>query len=270
MGMRWSMHCPYCKAEFANGWGYGDTFPVIWVPFIRCYVCGKLFSTHSHEFLTIPPGKRLKYKNNQKICKLIEQSLDRTNNQEYVKILMNKGLKIYPINNDDQNKFTGVDFNKYEDALPSKEATQLLYDTRILIKNDELDKRTGTYKKEILEERQKNYNINRKAQAWGGIIGLIVGIISCSTLSMKGSGNLWPLGIVIGFFTSFVTFMGIYFLDSIKNRNSKQTNDKEVTQQTNYSSKEKNMLYLKKLFKEGIITEKEYKEKINKIIDDID
>lgn len=64
---RWWVTCPYCKVTIAEGAGSGDSFPKIWLPFIRCHSCGGLIDTGSREFLTIPVEERLRLKNTGKI-----------------------------------------------------------------------------------------------------------------------------------------------------------------------------------------------------------
>ena len=144
------IRCPYCGKEFVDV-NYKFNFPVFFVPLVRCDICGNLVSTQHSEFLMVTPNDRQKYyKSTLENCKAIAESLDRTNNKEYLAFLKSKGYEIYPVTEEDKARFKNVDFDKYDNALPSEKATQMLYNIGVLIEEEKRDSLTGGYKKALV------------------------------------------------------------------------------------------------------------------------
>lgn len=232
MGSSWKLKCPYCNAVIARGRGYGYPVPCVWVPCIRCEICGGLMKTGANEYLTMPVEKRIRLKRNQRNNEYIEQSLDRTNNKEYVAFLQKNGFIIYPITNADKDKFESVRFDMYINRRPSAIATQSLYDVGILIKEEMLDKETGGIKKEILDENQRIYNLNQKISRWSIGIGLVVGL---ALLFLFGSINpnsrlLFLISIAMGFGSAFATSFGMeyYYKNKEKQAEMEQKKTRQV------------------------------------------
>lgn len=205
----WWLNCPYCNTRIAEGVGEGK-FPKVFVPFIRCKICGELISTNSKEYINFSVEERLKICATSTNCEYIEQSLDRTNNIKYINFLKFKHFDFYPINEQDYKRFKKVDFKKYEKALPSKIATKSLYNVGILIREEDLDKETGGFKKEKLLENQRNYEINKKANKAGILSGFIIGILFAIIFGHtdpKGYSSLWGIlfGVVSYLIVAFLT-----------------------------------------------------------------
>ena len=272
MGRHWSLKCPNCNSEIVSGWGYGDSVPKIFVPFIRCKYCGKLFKLGGREYITIPVDERIKFSATVKNCEYIEKSLDRTNSREYLTFLQNNGYEIYPITDKDKYCFAKVDFLKYHKAFPSSDAIQSLHNVGILIEEDKLDKESGGFKKEILENNQASYKTNKKANGWGSLVGIIVGIIFCTIFGeISPNSYLFLLGIVFGFLAYFVTFMTISHFNTSRKKSDIRCveNNKELAtdKRDDFNSKQQSISCLKKLYNDGVISEEEYKEKIIKIVE---
>lgn len=253
MGRYWKVNCPYCNAEIAQGHGYGDKVPDVWVPFIRCEICGGLIKTGSSEYLTIPVEKRIWLKRTTKNCEYIEQSLDRTNNEEYVAFLQKNGFIIYPITNIDKDSFEDVRFDLYINNQPSTSATQSLYNVGILIEEEKLDKETGGIKKEILEKNQQAYDLNQKISRWSVGIGFAVGIVFTVLFgSINPNSYLFLIGIIMGIGSAVAVCFGM------------ENYYKNKDQQPNNSAAQKN----KEPYDNGIVNKEKYQEKERKIIDD--
>lgn len=262
----WRASCPYCKAVISEGDGYGDEIPDIWIPYIRCQICGNLISTNACEFINTPYKERYKIKATLKNCEFIAESLDRTNNKQYLKFLEDHGFNVYPITENDKDLFKNVDFNKYEGALPSKNATESLYNIGILIHEQNIDKTTGSFKKEVLSKNRQSYNTQRKASAWGSLCGLIIGLFSCIALgSANPDGYLFLLGILFGFISKFVISYCIIKYDEYKEKTKdKEKNHKkrsQITKQNTTNIKNEDLASLKQLYDDGIISKEEYKAK---------
>lgn len=264
MGRYWRVNCPYCNAEITRGSGYGDTVPDIWVPFIRCEVCGGLMKTGGNEYLTMPVEERIRLKRNQKNIEYIEQSLDRTNNKEYVAFLQKNGFIIYPITTADKDRFDSVRFDMYINRQPSAIATQSLYNVGILIEEESLDKETGGIKKEILDENQRIYKLNQKILRWSVGIGFAVGIVFTALFgSINPNSYLFLIGIAMGIGSAIAIGFGMEYYY----KNKEQQANKPTTQKTKNPNIERNIAYLKKLYDDGVITKEEYQEKAHHLID---
>lgn len=224
----WWLNCPYCGARILDGVGGGDNFPEIWVPFFRCPVCCKLISTGSKEFVNIPPHERSKIYSNLTNAKYIAQSLDRTNNKKYEEFLNSRGFEFYPLTDEDYKNFKNVDWEKYCNSSASDEATQSLYNVGILIKEEDLDKKTGEIKREKIIENKRNYEINKKSIKAGAIAGWIIGILFCFIFGeISPNSYLFLLGILFGFIAYFaVSFVAnnLYHKNIDRNNSNEQTN----------------------------------------------
>lgn len=171
---RWSVSCPYCKATIANGTGYGDSLPKIWLPFIRCRLCGNLVDTGSKEFLTMPLQERLKFRNTKKNADYILHSVSRTNNKKYQELLKSRGFNIYPLTKQDREKFNEVFWGEIQQGKCYAEDQDALYNSEILIKDEILDEKTGGIKQEELKKRSDEYNKNLKSQKKFGILFAVI------------------------------------------------------------------------------------------------
>ena len=228
--------CPYCGRDFIDVNCKVD-FPVFYISFIRCDICANWVGTGYSEFLTVLPEDRLTYyKPNLANCKAIEESLDRTNNKEYVEFLKAKGYNIYPVTEEDKVKFKNVDFDKYENALPSEKATKMLYDAGVLIEEEKRDELTGGYKIEVLQENQKQYVNENKAGNWSIAITIISIIILICILGSK----LDVVGVILGLFGGFVIGGVSYYL--IKLSYDSQTKDKSISQEKYYNQSANNKI----------------------------
>lgn len=237
MGRYWKINCPHCNAEIASGSGYGDAFPQIYVPFLRCMICGQLYLTKKKEYLTMSVEERTKLRPSETNCKLINESLDRTCNMQYVSILQQNGFEIYPITEQDGSRFTKVNFDQYKDGNSSENATQSLYNAGILIKAEERDDETGGVKKEILEENRKQYQRQRKIKKYSSIVGLIVGILFASFFGdMSPHGYLCLLGVPFGFGGAIITIICFTKYYDIKDKSNQSKNDGNALQTTEVQS----------------------------------
>lgn len=279
----WYLNCPYCGADIAKG--VGDVkFPEIWMPSLRCFICGRLFFTGSKEYINISSEERLKIHSTLINCKFIAQSLDRTNNEDYKNFLKSQGYQFYSLTDDDYNKFRNVDWEKYKNSKASNEATQSLYDVGILIKEEDFDKNSGGIKKEKLIENQRNYEINKKSIGLGSLAGLMVGFFCCFMFDkISPNSYLGVLGILFGFAAFFgTTVLTIHLYSkniekkSIKELNAKNADKTKDTVNENITNLEnnapdlinnQNLIDLKKLYKNGVLTEEEYKKKVYDIIE---
>ena len=222
--------------------GYGDNIPDIWVPFIRCSVCGGLIKTGGNEYLTLTVNERTKLRASSQNNNLIEQSLDRTNNKEYITFLQNNDYSIYPITGADKERFKGVRFDMYKNQLPSVSATQSLRNVGILIDEKQLDEKTGAFKQDVLDKNMKEYKLNRKILRWGLIIGAVVGIILGWSFSYINQ-YLAILGLAIGVGCMVAVCYGIDYYykhkeESLNSRNPAQTNNINNTQQAKKSEQD--------------------------------
>lgn len=205
MGRYWKISCPYCKAEIAQGQGYGDTIPKVWLPFIRCMICGNLIQTGGKEFLTMPIEKRAQLSKSKKNSEFIEKSLDRTNNEDYLAFLYKEGYVLYPVTDADRERFINVRFDRYLNCQPSAAATQVLYNVGILLEDDMMDKETGEIKKEILDKNEQNYRMSQNQLALSVVIGFAVGLFFTIFFSSINPNSIFLifLGIVMGVGAAF-------------------------------------------------------------------
>lgn len=236
MGRHWLLSCPHCNAAIAHGVGYGDNIPDIWVPLIRCKVCGGLIKTGGSEYLTLTVNERTKLRANSQNNEFIEKSLDRTNNKEYLTFLKNNGYAIYPITDADKERFKDVRFDMYKNQLPSVFATQSLRNVGILIDEKQLDEKTGAFKQDVLDKNMKEYKLNRKILRWGLIIGAVVGIILGWAFSYINQ-YLAILGLAIGVGCMVAVCYGMDYYykhkeESSKSSNHTQANNINNTQET--------------------------------------
>lgn len=236
MGRYWRVNCPYCGAEVTHGSGYGDRVPDFWIPFMRCEICGQLMKTGANEYITMPVEQRTQFRNHSNNCGYIAQSLDRTNNKDYIAFLQKNGFNIYPITNADRERFPNVPFERYINMLPSHTATQSLYDVGILIEESHLDKETGGIKQEILNRNQKEYNISNKILKTGAIVGVVIGVIFTALFgSLNPDSYLFLIGIAMGIGSAIavILFMEYYY----KNRDGnigKSCDHKKKHNETDY------------------------------------
>lgn len=287
------IRCPHCGKEFIDVYCKFE-FPLFYVPFVRCNICGNLVGTGHSEFLMVSPNDRQTYcKPTLENCKAIAESLDRMNNKEYVAFLKSKGYEIYPVTEEDKVKFKNVNFDKYENALPSEKATKMLYDAGVLIEEEKRDELTGGYKKEILKENQQQYLAENKAGNWSIAITIISMII---LMPILGS-TLDVAGILLGLFGGFAIGGVAYYLikrsydsrirdNSISQEkyNNQDANNEIIEQQTDDDSEDDDISYeeldamkdkfvntsksvLDKLYNAGAISDDEYTEMANKIKD---
>ncbi len=242
MGRHWMLSCPYCNATIAQGMGYGDKIPNIWVPFVRCHVCGRLIRTDSNEYLTLTVNERTKLRANRQNNEFIEKSLDRTNNKEYLTFLQNNGYSIYSITGADKEKFKDVRFDTYKNQLPSVSATQSLLNLGILIDKKLLDEKTGAFKHDILDKNLKEDKLNKKILRWGLIIGAVVGLILGLLFSYINQ-YLYILGLAIGIGCVFLVCYGMEYYykrkeHSSNSSNHAQTNNNHNTKETKKSEQD--------------------------------
>ena len=206
----WSIHCPHCKAIISQGTGYGEKLPEIWVPFLRCEICGKLASTGSFEYLTMPVETRTRLRRNSVNIGYIKESLDRTCNSAYVSFLHKHGFTLYPISNADREYFTEIQFNRYVYGSPSYAATELLHNTGILIEADRLDPHTGGFRQDILNKNKKEYKTDRKIwriSVGVGVAVLIIFFLAFGTIDPESS--LCFLSIPIGLGVMIALLLGL-------------------------------------------------------------
>lgn len=197
------MTCPYCKVTIAEGTGSGDSFPKIWLPFIRCHSCGGLIDTGSREFLTIPVEERLRLKNTGKNAEYIEHSVSRTNNKKYQDLLKGCGYSIYPLTEQDYEKFDKVYWDMVRQGKCYSEDENALYNSEILIKEEILDENTGGIKQEELQRRSEEYNKNLKSQKKYGALFFVIMFISLM-ISVGITEGESPIGIILGLIIGLV------------------------------------------------------------------
>lgn len=224
MGWHWLIRCPYCNCKVAGGRGKGD-FPDIWVPFIRCNVCGNLIRTNCREYLTLTVDERTRLRNNRYNSELIEKSLDRTNNQDYLSILQQKGYKIYPVTDQDKNRFCDVQFHKFDNGRSSLNATETLENVGVLIDGSLLDNKTGAFKEEIYDKNKSTYNKSKKILRWSVGTGCAVGFILAWLFSYINQ-YLAILGIAIGIGCIFAVYYGMdYYYRHKEDSNDNHANN---------------------------------------------
>lgn len=206
MGRYWQLNCPYCKAELANGRGYGDKLPEIWLPFIRCPVCGKFISTESEEYLSFLPEERIKFRDSRKNLEAIANSIARTKNPKYVEFLEKHGINIYQLEDSDN-----VIIKKIQEAgipISSEQGTQSLYNFGILLTEDQIDPATGDLKEDIIKKNMDTYRQSKKIlrlSLLGGIpIGFLITFLSAILLPDLGA---FPL--LLGLLATFGSAFGI-------------------------------------------------------------
>ena len=186
MSTRWLVNCPYCNAEVARGYGHLKVSKV-WVPFIRCQICGRLMNTGSKEYLNMTVDERLKLKNNAQTIDDIKSSLERTNHGEYRAILTKYGHKFYPITDEDEQRFAGI--KQFSECKPTFQTTESLYDLGILIKEEVKDEKTGGIKQEVLDDRQKQYKQTRKIILLSLLTGFLVAGIFAAIIGGANSAT---------------------------------------------------------------------------------
>ena len=238
MATHWHITCPYCGAKIAQGTGSGKIISDIWLPFIRCEICGKLIATGESEYLTIPVAERVQMKMTLDDIEYIKQSLDRTNNKEYISFLQKNGFIIYPVTNEDKSRFKDVPFEMYINCQPSIAANQSLYSAGVLIDEEKLDKETGGFKQEIAERNAREYNLNLKIMKWTSGIGLVAGFLLASAFYDIVPGSyLWLLGFVLGFGGSLAAGWGLSIY--LNNKERKQEKSDKSKTQSNDKSEDK-------------------------------
>lgn len=206
----WIVRCPHCKSIISQGTGYGDKLPKIWVPFLRCEVCGKLASTGSFEYLTMPVEARTRLKRNRMNIGYIKESLDRTCNSTYVSLLQEQGFTLYPISNADREYFTEVQFDRFVYGTSSYVANELLRNTGILIEEDSLDPNTGGFRQDILNKNKKEYKTDKKIWRISMGVGIAVLIILFFAFgSIDPDSSLCFLSIPIGLGVMFALLLGL-------------------------------------------------------------
>ena len=202
--------CPYCASELERGVGRSLRFPAVHIPFFRCGICGKLIKTGAQEYLTMPVEERIKLRYGPISRELIEESLDRTNNQEYLFFLNRIGFEIYPAVDKDSARFRDVDFEKYTDAHSSDQANQILDAIGVLLGEDKIDIETGGFKEEIFKENKREYNIKQNITFRSSLIGLIVGIPLVFLFgAIDPNSYLFLIGIGIGLLAGLLTEWGM-------------------------------------------------------------
>lgn len=273
MGRYWYLKCPHCEAVLDQGWGNGDKFPVIGVPFFRCPVCGELIKTGSNEYMTLPVERRTTIRSLSSLKQPIKQSLYRTNSSEYIEFLNKHGFTIFSISDEDKIKYSYIDFENIINKKPSQEAIEQLIDVGILIDKDLIDPKTGGYRKDVLAENQKAYNHNRKIRRIAGIC-----IIPLALGFTLGFSAITPALGILGLFLGLALPAAIAFLiDYLKNK-KKQPDDTPIQPEKHKvnalpndepnDNTLRNIEYLKKLYDDGVISKEEYFEKVHKIIGD--
>ena len=218
------MSCPNCNAEIASGTGNGDNMPRIFLPLFRCKMCGTLVLTGKNEYLTMPVEERINLRNTEDNYILIRKSLDRTCNKEYIEVLEDNGFEIFPLEERDFKKFPGINFALFQNRDSSSTlTTQELYNSGILIKEENKDTATGGVKKAVLEENQRQYNTNLRINKWSVLVGLGVGILFAIIFgSIDPTSALCLIGVVPGIASAFLTQ---YLL---KKHYQKQDNDNDT------------------------------------------
>lgn len=217
---KWWVSCPYCKTTIAEGTGYGDKFPEIWLPFIRCHLCGSLICTGSREFLTIPIEERLKYRNTEKNAEYIERSVSRTNNKKYQDLLKSRGYSIYPLTEQDREKFDKVYWDEVRQGKCYSEDENALYNSEILIKNEIFDEKTGGIKQEELQRRADENRKNVKNQKRFGALFAVIMFLSLM-ISVGITEGESPFGIFLGLVIGFVITLVIAHICDRNNENKK-------------------------------------------------
>lgn len=216
MGRYWQLNCPYCKAELTGSFyaellenetellenkiDYGDKLPEIWLPFIRCPLCGKLIPTGSKEYLSILPKERERERErffSFNSPKTIANSITRTRNPNYIKILEKQGIDIYPLENSDNAILENL-YKKYGFSTFSSRDIQSLYDFGILLQEDQINPLTGELKENVMKKNIDVYRQNKKILKNRKILKLSfsVGIPICIIITFL-FGRLLPyLGIL--------------------------------------------------------------------------
>lgn len=226
---RWSINCPYCNAPYASGNGYlVDDRSKIGIPYFRCRYCNGLIITYQREYLTLPVENRTKIEaSNEEI----EASIDRTNNSEYINFLKSREYTIYPLTEKDFSAHPQIDFENLKNKPTSKKSTDILFNSGILIKEEERNPETGGYKEECLLKNQSTYNENLKINKISCIVGLILAFFSSIfILYITGDGDsLLPLvlGVIIGILGGFLTHECIKKKYESNQSNKDDTNKKD-------------------------------------------
>lgn len=174
------MRCPYCAIPISDDIECQHSkFPRIWIPFYRCRACGELMYTGSLEYLMMPVEERIRIKPTDKNCENIVQSLKRTTESEYIKFLKQHGYTIYPLTDRDKEHFRDkIHFPSEIPQQASEHDRNLLYEYGVLIRTEDIDLNTGTYKEEILKEnQQKTLTFRQKIWAVLAVAGLLIGFI---------------------------------------------------------------------------------------------
>lgn len=220
--------CPYCKTTIIQGTGSSDSLPKIWLPFIRCHLCGSLVGTGSREFLTIPIEERLRLKNSGKNAEYIEHSVSRTNNKKYQDLLKSHGYSIYPLTEQDYEKFDKVYWDEIRQGKCYSEDENAMYNSEILLKDEILDEKTGEIKQEELKKRSEEYKKNLKSQKKFGALFFVI-----MFLSLMISGGITEgeslLGIFLGLVIGFIIMGIIAFVSDYIGKNKKNnTKDSKI------------------------------------------
>lgn len=239
MSAHWLVNCPYCNAELARGYGHLKVSEV-WVPFIRCQICGHLMNTGSKEYLNMTVDERLQLKNNAQTIEEISSSLQRTNQEEYRALLTKYGRIFYPLTDEDEQHFAGI--KQFSECKPTVQTTESLYDLGILIKKEVKDERTGGIKQEVLEARQKQYKQTRKIILFSIFSTFVV---FCIFGAMIGGAN--PDLAFLAFFPALATFvavalgLGKYYesknkVETAQKEAERQRKEKEIKQKAEQDS----------------------------------
>lgn len=222
---KWWVSCPYCKTTIAEGTGYGDKFPKIWLPFIRCHLCGSLIGTGSREFLTIPIEERLRFKNTGENADYIEHSVSRTNNEKYCNLLKKRGYSLYPLTEQDYGKFDKVYWDEVRQGKCYSEDENALYNSEILIKDEILDEKTGEIKQEELQRRaEENRKDVKNRKRFGALFAVIMFLSLMISVGITEGES--PLGIFLGLVVGFAITMAIAFVCDYIKKNKNGDKDK--------------------------------------------
>ena len=275
----WELKCSHCNTSIVYGRGNFE-FSDFWMPYIRCNVCGVVLKTGAQEFLTMKPEDRQQVKATQKNCEYIIESIERTNNKEYLDKLINAGYEIYEPTQDDEKKFHDVDF-----SICGKETTlracEMLYEFGTLIRPEELDEETGGYKEDLLKKNQREENTSRKVNRLSAIVFFITTAFFCVLLGVISPNTALavvgiPIGFIVGILTETILKRYYRNLDKKETKNYKENEARSETlegsqtiklEESVGNKKKKDIEALRVLLDEGVITQEEYKKKALEIID---
>ena len=282
----WQLKCSKCDSELLYGRGYMEQ-PVVCFPYCRCNVCGSILKTGYKEFIIMTPEERREIRATQKNCEQIRASLERTNDLEYLDKLKEAGFTIYEPTEEDKEKFKYVDFNIYG-GDSTEEAINTLYNWGVLIKEEDLDKKTGGYKESVLKENQKAQYISRKVNKISVIVFFLTTAIFCILLGVISPNTaLAALGIPIGFLVGTLTeaILKRYYRNLDKKESQKDAEENKIDEDDKAqgdileesktaklgnsleNKKKQDIEALRVLLDEGVITQEEYKKKALEIID---